>query len=113
MAALGSDPEHPILPRAWEYEVLGFNLQRADDPPRLDLTLRRRSDGIVRRLRFLYPQDIFIERGFTGFPEGLLILDVRGRGLEGLSVQVTDFEGASVGAIGFWARDVIDLDAIE
>jgi hypothetical protein len=103
------DPEHQVLAKVWEYEIVGFNLQTAEDPPRLDLTLRRRSDGRVRRLRFLYPQDVFIEKGFTGFTGGLLITDVRARGLAGLGVRVSDFE-ASNGAIGLWAREVIDLD---
>jgi hypothetical protein len=103
------DPEHPILPRGWDHEIVGFNLQTAEDPPRLDLTLRRRSDGRLRRLRFLYPQDVFIEEGFTGFTGGLIVTDVRARGLAGLGVRVSDFEGMN-GAIGFWAREAIDLD---
>jgi hypothetical protein len=102
--------EHPILAQAWSYEIVGFNLQLRETPSRLDLTLRSRGSGQVRRLRFLEPRDVFIENGFRGYTDGLSIRDVRARKLEGLTVQVTDFE-ASNGAIGFWARDVIDLDA--
>jgi hypothetical protein len=35
------DPEHPILPNTWEYEIIGFNLQLTGSPPRINLTLRR------------------------------------------------------------------------
>lgn len=41
----------------------------------------------------------------------MAILDVRSRGLDGLSVWVTDFE-ASWGKISFWAREVVNRDRV-
>ena len=72
----------------------------------LDLTLQKGLE--VRRLRFFSPQDIRLEEGFPESP-GLYITDVSGRGMEGIRIRVDDFE-AGGGGLGFWARDVIDLD---
>ena len=75
----------------------------------MDLDLVR--DGVVRRLRFWSPQQFQIEEGFPQPTHGLAILDVKGRGLEGLAVWVTDFEATS-GKITFWARAVVDRETL-
>lgn len=103
------DPEHPILPQAWTYEIVGLRLERepADGAePHLDLTLRRGGDRRV--LRFWSPQDLFIDRGGPGRTHGLVILDLRARQLDGLGVQVADFE-PSPGTTTFSARAVEEL----
>jgi hypothetical protein len=103
------DPRHPALPDAWRYKITGFRYERPNDgdEPFLELTLRAGTD--VRCLRFLSPQNIEVRHGFeaTG---GLVVLDVRARGLSGLGVRVEDREGGE-GGVEFWARDVEDLSA--
>lgn len=103
------DPNHPILADAWDYRIVGLCFYRTLDGSEesyLDLTVQK--GAVVRRLRFFNPQDIRIEEGF---PQscGLSVIDVRARGMEGVRVQVTDFE-AHGGGVRFWARDVTDLD---
>jgi len=100
------DPEHSVLPRAWEFEIVGVRLEREPTDggePFLDLALRR---GAERRyLRFWSPVELEIERGGPQMTGGLIIKDIRGRHLEGLGVRVDDLE-ASRGAIRFYARTV-------
>ena len=100
------DAEHPILPRAFEYEIVGLYLEREpvdEQEPYLDLVLRR---GAERRiLRFWSPVDIEIERGGPTMTSGLVIRDVRRHGLERIGVRVDDFEGTQ-GAVRFSARAV-------
>jgi hypothetical protein len=103
------DPEHPVLARAWEFEIVGFRLEKEpvdEREPFLDLTLKRGDDRRV--LRFWSPRDIEIERGGPTMTSGLVIYDIRARGLERLGVQVDDFE-ASRGSVRFLARAVEDI----
>jgi hypothetical protein len=104
------DPDHPIIDSPFEYEIIEFCYHNDPNESKnayLDLTLRR---GItVRRLRFLQPQDLEIEKGFPRPTRGMCILDVRHRQLNGVNVRVADFE-ASWGKLTFWAREVLDLD---
>lgn len=100
------DPPHGVLPRAFDYAIVGLRLELEPgeaDETFLDLTLRRASERVV--LRFWSPQELEIERGGPRFTGGLEILDIRGRGWEGLGVEVGDFE-ASNGKVRFWARAV-------
>jgi len=103
------DPRHPVLPDAWRYDISGFRYERPIDGEEsfLELTLRAGTD--VRCLRFLSPQSIEVREGFepTG---GLVVLDVRARGLSGLGVRVEDRE-LGHGGVEFWARDVEDRTA--
>jgi len=70
------DPEHSILPKAFEYEVIGLRLEREPlngGEPFLDLTVRR---GVERRrFRFWSPQNLEIERGGPAMTSRLVILD--------------------------------------
>jgi len=98
--------EHSILPRAFEYEIVGLHLERepADEhEPYLDLVLRRGADRRV--LRFWSPVDIEIERGGPTMTSGLVIHDIRHRGIPNQGVRVDDFEGTQ-GAVRFSARAV-------
>jgi hypothetical protein len=98
--------DHPILPRAWEYRIVGLRLELnpiETDEPYLDLTLRKGEE--VCRLRFWSPVDLEVERGGPSMTWGLVIRDARTRGMEGIGVQVDDFEGSN-GAVRFAARDV-------
>lgn len=106
------DVPHPVVKRSWRYEIVGFNFQQGDGTHEcfVDLTLQ---EGQKRRhLRFLSPRDIEIRQGFPAGRGGLLILDVRARGMAGVAVMVDDFAD-SHGAVRFWAREVIDLDGAE
>ena len=106
---LRQDPDHPILPQAWQFEIIGLRLEK--DPleggePFLDLTLRR---GTGRRmLRFWSPSDLEVERGGPTMTSGLVIRDLRDRGLDGVGVKVDDFE-ASSGSVRFVARSVEEV----
>jgi hypothetical protein len=107
---LDRDPDHPIIDRPFEYEIVELCYHHDPDDGRntyLDLTLRRGTT--IRRLRFLQPRDLEIEKGFPRPTGGLCILDVRHRQWDGINVRVADFE-ASWGKLAFWARDVFDLD---
>jgi hypothetical protein len=104
------DPEHPIVERPFEYDIVMLCYHNNVEDPRnsyLDMTLRRGTAS--RRLRFLQPRDLQIEKGFPLPTRGMCILDVRHRQLEDISVRVADFE-ASPGSVTFWAREVKDLD---
>jgi len=72
----------------------------------IDLTLVKGDQ--VRILRFYDPINIKIEEGFPSPTRGMQIIDVRSKQLEGIGVEVSDFE-ASWGAIKFLARKVVDL----
>jgi hypothetical protein len=104
---------HPILDKAWEYTIVGLRLEREPvdgQEPFLDLTLR---SGDQRRcLRFWSPAELEIEKGGPIYTGGLILLDIRARGLDGIGVQVDDMEG-SRGAVRFVARLVeeISVDA--
>ena len=104
------DPDHPIVERPWEYEIVGLSYHRDRDSwadSFIDLTLQK--SGESRRLRFFGPQDLQITEGFPG-SSGLCILDVSQRQLDGIGIRVANFE-ASGGCPTFWARLVVDLDA--
>lgn len=103
------DPNHPILDRAWQYEIVGLRLEREPvdgGEPFLDLSLRL---GHERRLlRFWSPTDLEVEKGGPTMTSGLAILDVHARGLEQIGVMVTDFE-AGRGSVRFAARTVEEI----
>jgi hypothetical protein len=100
------DRDHPILPHAHTWEIVGLRLER--DPqtghePFLDLTLRRGGEHV--NLRFWSPQDLEIERGGPTNTGGLVIEDISARGWDRIGVRVTDRE-VTVGAVRFVARAV-------
>lgn len=90
------------------YEIVGFTYKRDLDgasEPYIDMTLQKGTE--TRRLRFLGPRDLRISEGFP-CSGGLAILDVSQRQLEGIGVQVVNFESDG-GCPEFWARDVVEL----
>ena len=102
------DRDHPVLPDAWRYEIVGLRLElkpEDESEPFLDLTLEL--DGKRRTLRFFSPQSIEIEEGGP-VSAGLKILDVSHRELDRLRVRVDDYEMSS-GSLRFWARDVAPI----
>lgn len=99
------DRDHPILPDAWRYEIVGLRLElEPEDGSEAFLDLTLQLDGKRRTLRFLSPRSIEIEEGGP-VSGGLKILDVSDRKLDRLSVRVDDYEGQR-GSLRFWARDV-------
>ena len=106
------DPDHEIIDRPHEYRIADLRYSAGLDGEEAFVDLELRKESTVRRLRFWSPQQFEIEPGFPLPTHGMLILDVRRRRLEGLGVWVTDFEGNN-GSVTFWAREVVDLDALE
>lgn len=106
------DPDHPIVDEPWRYQIGAMHYHVGLDGSEAHVDLDLHLDGVVRRLRFMSPQQFVIEDGFPQPTHGMAILDVGGRRLEGLRVWVTDFE-CNGGGISFWARDVLDRDSIE
>lgn len=107
------DPEHPIIVRPHEFNIVGFYFHVEPENPLksyIDMTLKKGS--IVRRLRFYGPRDLAIEKGFPMPTRGLEILDVSARQMSDINVRVTDFE-ASPGSVTFWAKNVVDLDEMQ
>lgn len=109
---MSEDPPHSIIDRPHDYRIASLRYETGLDgqEPFLDLVLCR--GDVTRRLRFWSPRYLQIEKGFPQPTHGMAIDDVRSRQLGGLGVCVSDFE-ASPGSITFWARDVVDLDALE
>lgn len=101
------DPDHPILPDARRYEVIALHWDRSVEDSYLELTLRHTQTFAVRRLRFLSPRDLHVDPEIAGVQYGFAIADVRARQMEGLGVEVYNFE--SFGGVRFFARDVIDV----
>ncbi len=106
------DTNHPIIDRPWEYSICEFRYVVGSDDEEDFVDLDLTNGSVVRRLRFLSPQGLEIESGVFPKPTGgMVILDVLERQMDGLGVQVNDFEGTH-GAVKFWARDVIDRDTL-
>ena len=100
--------DHPILERAFEYEIIGFNFQKDlknEIESYIDIALQK--GEVIRRLRFLSPINIKVEKNFA-MTWGFCILDGSDKFLYH-KVEVCDFENDS---ISFRARKVIDLDKI-
>jgi len=100
------DPDHPVLQQAWRHEVVGFTFDGLAEEPYLDLVLRHSDTKVIRRLRFFSPTEIRISGPSMNW--GIAIADVRARQLEGLGVEVYNFEGSEA-PIEFSARDVVEL----
>jgi hypothetical protein len=108
MGGFDRDPDHPILPDPWRWELLEFTYRRDPDDWQqsyIDMVFAR--DGEVRRLRFFAPQNLEMSRGLPS-SVGMCILDVNARQLEGLRVRVANFE-ESYGAPRFWAARVVEV----
>jgi hypothetical protein len=104
---------HQIIEKPWEYEIISFyySINHTDlSSSYIDIIFKK--DNTTRKLRFLSPNELIIEKGFPTPTSGLIILDVSNRQLENINVRVDDFE-ASQGAIKFWAHKVIDLENSE
>jgi hypothetical protein len=102
------DPEHPILgaPSSWWLREFTYHSDPDDFAGSyVDLVFAR--GGAARRLRFAEPSELSVGHGLP-HSAGLRILDVRGRGLEGIGVLVTGSED-SHGVLRFWAREVAEI----
>jgi hypothetical protein len=105
-----NDPHHSILERPWlwEIEYLEWIAGSEDTSAILNVTFIR--NGARRTLCFVDPTDVRLNIG--GRPPiqcgEMVILDIRGRQLSGLGVQVTE-GGASGSPLHLYARMVKDL----
>lgn len=108
MAGPDGDPDHPILPAPYTWELVEFSY-RLDPTDRrasyIDLVLAR--EGVERRLRFIEPQEIELTRGLPN-SSGLFIQDVSRRQMEGIGVRVGTFEGDWC-VPSFWAASVVEV----
>jgi hypothetical protein len=110
MATFDDDPDHPILDNPFSWELLELTYRRdrrAVWQSHIDMVFER--EGETRRLRFYNPRSIEWCPGGVPNSNGMCILDVTRRQMEGISVRVANFE-QSHGAPTFWAERVIDLD---
>ncbi|QDU30818.1 hypothetical protein ETAA8_59670 [Anatilimnocola aggregata] len=110
MVNYNESPLHPNIDQPHQFQIVRFDYRFDPDDWRnsfIDLVLRR--GPVTRRLRFHRPQNLKIEEGFPLATGGLQLLDISHRQLDGLTVEVADFE-ATPGAITFYAANVIDLD---
>ena len=101
--------DHKIIDAPFKYKVVDFHYHRSMDDPYdrwIDMTLQKGDE--IRRLRFIRPVKLSIEKGFPECP-GLYIADLSKDGLEDIKVRVGDFE-AGDGGISFWAASVLDLE---
>jgi hypothetical protein len=108
VAGLDGDPEHPILPAPFSWELIEFVYSRDQADWResyIDLVFAR--DGEERRLRFFAPRELEMTRGLPN-SSGLCILDVSSRQLEGLGVRVACFESDRC-VPSFWAARVVEI----
>jgi hypothetical protein len=107
VAGPDGDPDHPILPDPYRWELVEFTYRRADDwrESYIDLVLARA--GVERRLRFFAPRDVELSRGLPN-SSGLYIQDVSGRQMEDVRVRVGSFE-EHWGVPSFWAASVVEV----
>ena len=107
------EPLHPILDQPWSWEITGLQWCASGQlapSSFLDVTFLR--DGTTRRLRFVDPQDLVLELSspYPAHCGDMVILDIRGRQLDGLGVQATD-AGADGTPLRLYARDVTDVSS--
>lgn len=99
-------PHHTILDMPHEYDIVDFRYsvdRQEPDQSFIDLTLEKNGDVVA--LRFWKPINLIIEQGFPAATGGMVFYDVSSYHLEGIGVEVADFE-ASNGSITFSARSV-------
>jgi hypothetical protein len=99
------NPDHAILEQPWEYRIaeLRYVVETPAHEGFIELLLKKGSE--LRRLRFSSPRGFSVDEGFE--PEsyiGLQIVDVSGRQLEGVGVEVSCFENTP--GLRFFARGV-------
>ena len=103
-----NDPDHPILPRPYLWELVEFSYHKdAADWLKSFIDMVFERDGQRRRLRFFGPQELEISKGLPNSC-GLRIVDVSARQLEGIRVRVRTFE-PDWGIPEFWASSVIEV----
>lgn len=100
-------PEHPILQGGTAYAVVAVSPDPDERDPDafLDVTLRR--NELQRRLRFVRPAQVHVDReALARGPVGLRVLAPPHPELDGLRVLAVDAEG---GHLMLWAEDVVEL----
>ena len=105
MKKIDHDPDHPIIdfPFMWEISEWSFHRDLADfSSSYIDIVFER--EGQRKRLRFLGPQELTMKGLPWGF--GTYILDITARQLEGIRVEVGNFEHANV---RFLAARVVEV----
>ena len=103
---------HPLFQAGYEeWETAEARFFVSEEQTCLDLTLRHAESR--RRLRFFGCQSVKFQppsaQSLGAFP---YLFDVRGDGLEGLSVLVSDEDAGSGCHLYLWAQRVVDLDEL-
>ena len=108
-----NDPHHSILETPWLWEITHIEWVAGSEDSSSNLNVTFTLNGALRTLCFVDPTDVRLEIG--GRPPiqcgEMVILDVRGRQLDGLGVQVTE-GGASGSPLHLYARTVKDLGSM-
>ena len=99
-------PDHPILERPWLWSISKLTIVVDSEEgveSYLDLTL---TNGRLRRcLRFFHPCNINVGKNFPDNNSGMCILDITSKHLDGLTIEVANFENADP-SIEFLAHSV-------
>ncbi len=104
---------HSIIKAPHNYRLIYF-FYNCKSKNYLDhfIDIHLKNNNIIRRLRFIAPINLKIEKGFPLSTGGMEILDVSKNQLENINIEVRDFE-ANQGSITFDAKEIIDLDILE
>jgi len=104
-----NDKIHPIINKPHEYEVIFFSLKKdteAHESTYIELHLKKNSE--IKKLQFIQPVDLEIEKGFYGNICGMEILDIKDHQLDNIGVQVRNFEQDA--GITFMAKEVVEVN---
>jgi hypothetical protein len=105
---------HSILERPWEYSIHEVRWGEADASGGTFLDVVFAKGETTRRFRFVGSQQTRLELS-GGYPQDcgeIVILDIRDRGWEGLTVEVAE-GGATGSPLTLYAREVVEIDLMQ
>lgn len=105
-------PHHSILEAPHKYDIVEFRyFVDRNEPAQSFIDLSLEKDDAVVSLRFWKPVNLIIEQGFPNATGGMVFYDVSSFSLEGIGVEVADFE-SSHGSITFSAKNVERIEKL-
>lgn len=100
---------HKIIEHPHTYRIIKFCYNsEANNYIEHYIDIWFQKDTIIRKLRFIAPINLEIEKWFPKPTWWLEILDIKDSQLQDITVQVRDFESEHW-AINFYSKDVIDI----
>ncbi|MCI5144302.1 MAG: hypothetical protein D3923_01955 [Candidatus Electrothrix sp. AR3] len=105
-----TDKPHTIIDKPHLYDVvyIEWNINPYDYKES-HLILHLQKDDMIKKLKFIQPTEVEIEKGFNGVTcSGMEIIDVKDRQLDNIKVQVRNFEQDA--GITFMAFDVVEIN---